>query len=179
MHNEKKSYLFYQAITKQLQINNTDVCVSMLIKKMLLSNYSITTQILERNSLWPWKLWVWDRPMESSGVEVVVSSEWWGRGGGGGRGFSWKKDQCRLLMPCDLLLQLLWLCMSLYQQRCKAVLDGCIYVGQARQRVFGFLKGALQFEVGALRRTMAEYIQLNCLRQNWLHSSNILSSFCI
>lgn len=58
MHNEKKSYLFYQAITKQLQINNTDVCVSMLIKKMLLSNYSITTQILERNSLWPWKLWV-------------------------------------------------------------------------------------------------------------------------
>lgn len=44
MHNEK-THLIY--ITKQLQINNTYVCASMLIKKLLLSNYSITTQILE------------------------------------------------------------------------------------------------------------------------------------
>lgn len=34
--------------TKPLQINNTDVCASMLIKKkLLLSNNSITTPILE------------------------------------------------------------------------------------------------------------------------------------
>lgn len=131
----------------------------MLIKKTtkkLLSNYSITTQILKQNSLWPWKLWVWDRPLESSGVKGIVSREWWRRRGGGGRGFSWKKDQCRLLMPTDLLLSLLWFCMSLYQQCCKAVLDGRIYVGQARQRVFGFLNGPLHFEVGALGRRMAE-----------------------
>lgn len=131
----------------------------MLLKKTLLSSYSITTQILEQNSLWPWKLWVWDRPMESSGVEAGVSREWWGKGGGGGRGFSLKKDQCRLLMPRDLLLLLLWLYMSLYKQCCKAVLDGRICVGQAQQRVFGFLNGPLQFTVGALKKERQKYSQ--------------------
>lgn len=57
-----------------------------------------------------------------------------------------------LVMLSDLLLLLLWLCMSLYKQRCKAVLSRRIHTGQARHRVFGFLNGALHFVVGALKR---------------------------
>lgn len=119
MPNGKISKAIIPVLIRQLQINNTSLCVSMqLNKKCYLVNYSITTQILEQKGLWPLEVRVWDRPMESSGVEVVISREWWDRGRRGGRGFSWKTDQCRLLMPWDLLwlllLLLLGLCMSLY-----------------------------------------------------------------
>lgn len=97
--------------------------------------------------------------MVSSGVDVHIKRGWGGRGGGGGRAFSWKKNQCRLLTPCDLLL---WLCMSLYKRCSKAVLDGCIGIGQAGQRVFGFLNGALHFVDGALTGRVEEHILLQC-----------------
>lgn len=123
-------------------------------KEKLLCNYSITTQVLEQSSSRPGKVRVWHRPVQSGGVEVVVSRELRGGGGRGGRGFGWERDQCRVVVVVVLLQWWRRLCVSLCQQCCKAVLHRRAHSGQARQRksVFGFLNGPLQFKVGALQR---------------------------
>lgn len=71
-------------IAKPLQINNTDVCASMLIKKLLLSNYSITTQILEHRAAGRFMA------LETLGLTQVYGVQWWM---GRKRRMRWKRFQ--------------------------------------------------------------------------------------
>lgn len=136
--------------------------------KVLHSNYSIITPVLECTApekvLWPWKVWIWDESVVS--LDAVAGVRMRRRGAGGRRGFSWRRNQCWLLVYCDLLLLLSLVCMSLFKNGCcEAVFDRRIHNGQAVNRVFGFLKGALQFMAGTLRRYIKKCTYLSSRRK--------------
>lgn len=132
-------------------MNNTSVCVSMLMKKnpTLSLHYN---WFLEHKSSLLGEVRIWGGPVEVSGAEV--SGERRGRGQRCRRSFSGKKHQRGGRMVCEELLHS-WLCLSLHDHCCKAVLDGDVDGSQAGLRVFGFLNGPFRFEVGALRRITA------------------------
>lgn len=87
--------------------------------------------------------------MEVTGAEVCAERRR-GQRRGGRFGGTQHRRRVRMIGDDDLLRP--WLCLSLHEHCCKAVLDGGVDVSQAGLRVFGFLNGPFRFEVGALRR---------------------------